>query len=210
MAIVWPCTLSVDEYAACGREVDFELPECPECSAPMGSWWGYERYVRQGGVDRKIWIRRARCKACRVTHALLPAFCLTNRLDTADVIGDALEAVVEGPGGVRPAAETAGVPYTTARGWARRLVARAQELSVAFFALAVDLGGPVVSAGSDGARRAVSAIGTAWSAACSFPGWVGIGRWRFASCVSGGSLLAVNTNSPWLVVGRRRFMPPVP
>jgi hypothetical protein len=28
--------------------------------------------------------------------------------------------------------------------------------------------------------------------------------------VCGGSLLSTNTNSPWLVIGKRRFMPPVP
>jgi hypothetical protein len=28
--------------------------------------------------------------------------------------------------------------------------------------------------------------------------------------VSGGRLIAVNTDSPWLIVGKRRFMPPVP
>jgi hypothetical protein len=30
------------------------------------------------------------------------------------------------------------------------------------------------------------------------------------SAVSGGALLGTNTNSLWLVVGRRRFMPPTP
>jgi hypothetical protein len=28
--------------------------------------------------------------------------------------------------------------------------------------------------------------------------------------VSGGRLIATNTDSPYLVVGKRRFMPPVP
>jgi hypothetical protein len=37
-----------------------------------------------------------------------------------------------------------------------------------------------------------------------------LGAWRFASSVTGGTLLAANTISPWLVVGKRRFMPPVP
>jgi hypothetical protein len=42
------------------------------------------------------------------------------------------------------------------------------------------------------------------------PGWAGLGAWRFASAVTGGTLLAANTTSPFLIVGRRRFMPPVP
>jgi len=210
MAIVWPCTLSVDEYAAKVRETEAPRPDCPVCSAPMTCWSGYWRFVREGGRCTRIWVRRARCGACQVTHALLPAFCLARRLDTAEVIGTTLQAVAEGPGGVRPAAEAAGVPHTTARGWVRRLVARAEELSVAFSALSADLGGAVAAPVRHGARRAVAAIGAAWRAACSFPGWLSLGRWRFASCVSGGSLLATNTNSPWLIVGKRRFMPPVP
>ena len=45
---------------------------------------------------------------------------------------------------------------------------------------------------------------------CALPGWLAVGSWRFVSAVSGGRLIATNTNSPYLVVGRRRFMPPVP
>jgi len=37
-----------------------------------------------------------------------------------------------------------------------------------------------------------------------------VGRWRFASAVSGGRLIAANTTSPYLIAGSRRFMPPVP
>jgi hypothetical protein len=47
-------------------------------------------------------------------------------------------------------------------------------------------------------------------AAFALPGWQSLGRWRFVSTVVGGRLLATNTDSPYLVVGRRRFMPPVP
>ena len=46
--------------------------------------------------------------------------------------------------------------------------------------------------------------------AAALPGWLAVGRWRFASAVSGGRLIAANITSPFLIVGRRRFMPPVP
>ena len=46
--------------------------------------------------------------------------------------------------------------------------------------------------------------------AAGLPGWLAVGVWRFASSVSGGRLIAANTGSPFLVVGTRRFMPPVP
>jgi transposase InsO family protein len=83
------------------------------------------------------------------------------------------------------------------------------ELGVAFAALCAELGGPVLRPVVDPAAGAVTAIGCAFAAACEFPGWAGLGRWRFASAASGGRLLAANMISPYLVVGRRRFLPPV-
>jgi len=48
------------------------------------------------------------------------------------------------------------------------------------------------------------------TAASALPGWGELGCWRFVSAVSGGRVIATNTNTPYLIVGRRRFMPPVP
>jgi hypothetical protein len=145
-----------------------------------------------------------------VTDAVLPAFVLSGRLDAVETIGVVIEEVVASPGGVRPAAARLDVPHTTARGWVRRFGAGAAWLSVAFSALAVELGGEVAGVLGDAARPALVAIGSAFGAAASLPGWARLGRWRFASAVSGGRLLGANTNTPYLVVGRRRFMPPVP
>lgn len=157
-----------------------------------------------------MFVPRARCGRCRVTHALLPAFVVAGRLDVVETIGAVIEAVVDGPGGARPAADAVDVPHTTARGWLRRFAARSAGLSVAFAAVAVDVGGEVVAAVGGAARQALVAIGAAFGAASALVGWRALGRWRFASAVSGGRLLATNTNTPYLVVGRRRFMPPVP
>jgi hypothetical protein len=52
------------------------------------------------------------------------------------------------------------------------------------------------------------AVGAAFTAAAGLPGWAVLGRWRFACAVTGGSLLAANASSPFLIIGRRRFMPP--
>jgi len=52
------------------------------------------------------------------------------------------------------------------------------------------------------------AVGAAFTAAAALPGWAALGRWRFACAVTGGSLLAANATSPYLIIGRRRFMPP--
>jgi hypothetical protein len=145
-----------------------------------------------------------------VSHALLPAFTLAWRLDVAETIGSVFAEVAGGACGVRPAAERAGVPYTTARGWVRRFRARAPELGVGFAALVVELGGQAVTPPAGAGRFALAAIGAAVAAAAGLPGWRRLDAWRFASSVTGGRLLAANTASPWFMVGRRRFMPPIP
>jgi transposase-like protein len=210
MAIVWPCALSVDEYVTAGRDLEVPRPDCPACSAPMGFWSGYHRMLRAGGRDLRLWVPRARCRRCSTTHALLPAFVVAGRLDAVEAIGAVLEEVAQGPGGVRPAAEAAAVPHTTARGWWRRFRQRAEQLAASLAALAADLGDGVVAIGHDTARRALTAVREAYSAACSLPGWQAVGRWRFLNAVTGGRWLATNSDCPYLVVGRRRFMPPVP
>jgi hypothetical protein len=208
--IVFPYALSIDSYAAAGTEVEVPRPDCPDCSSPMRFWWGYWRYVRDEGRCRKVFVRRASCRPCASTHAVLPSFLLARRRDSVEMIGAAIEAAAGGAGGARPAAEAAGVPHTTARGWLRRLRRRAPVIAVTFAALAVELGGEVVNAAGEAMRRTVAAIRAAFAAAAAMPGWAALGRWRFASSVSGGELLAANTVSPFLQLGRRRFMPPVP
>jgi hypothetical protein len=210
VAIVWPCPLTVDAYVVAGREVEFPRLDCPSCTGPMGLWSGYWRHVRAAGRCQKIFVPRERCGCCRVTHALLPAFVLAWRLDTAETAGTVIAGVAGGPGGTRPAAARAGVPHTTARGWVRRFGARAPELGVAFAALAVELGGEAIRPAADPGRFALAAISAAFDAASCLPGWLALGVWRFASAVSGGRLIAASTTSPWLIVGSRRFMPPVP
>jgi hypothetical protein len=169
---------------------------------------GYWRHVRWQRQERKIFIPRVRCRGCGVTHALLPAFVLAWRLDAAESAGAVIGQVAGGACGVRPAAAAAGVPYTTARGWVRRFSARAGELAVSFSALAVELGGEVVRPQPDRCRFAVAAIMAGFAAAAGLPGWAVLGRWRFASAVTGGSLIAANATSPFLTIGTRRFMPP--
>src|SRR6266478_2271257 len=80
---------------------------------------------------------------------------------------------------------------------ARRL--DAAELAVSFSAL----GGEVVRLLPDPLRSAVAAIAAAFTAAAGLPGWAALGRWRFASAVTGGSLLAANSSSPFLIIGTR-------
>jgi hypothetical protein len=176
----------------------------------MGFWSGYWRYVRQAGRCRRVFVRRAICKPCSATHALLPSFLLVGRRDVAETIGAVVEQVASASSGARPAAEQAEVPHTTARGWLRRFARRAQELAVAFAALSVELGGEVVVPSGVAVADALAAVAAAFAAAGGMPGWAAVGRWRFVSAVSGGRAIAANTLSPYLVLGRARFMPPVP
>jgi Domain of unknown function (DUF6431) len=211
VVMVWPCALPVDAYAQAGREVKFPRPPCPSCAGPLVFWSGYRRWLRvAGGCCWRIFVPRLRCGPCRVTHALLPTFTLAWRLDAAETIGTVIGQAAGGCCGVRPAAARAGVPYTTARGWVRRFAARAPLTGAGFAALAVELGGGAVAPAADAGLFALAAIGAAFTAAAALPGWAGLGVWRFASAVSGGRLITANIISSFLIVGRRRFMPPVP
>src|ERR1700724_167940 len=208
MSMVWPCPLTVDASASMGREVPVARPQGPSCSSPVVFWSGYWRHVRWQERERKIFVPRVRCRGCGASHALLPAFVLARRLDAAEPVGAVIEQVTGGACGVRRAAAAVGVPHTTARGWVRRFAGRAGDLAVSFAALAVELGGEVVRLLPDRVRSAVAAVGAAFTGAGGLPGWAVLGRWRFACAVTGGSLLAANASSPFLIIGARRFMPP--
>lgn len=208
MAIVWPCPLSVEEYEAAGREVEVPRPECPSCAKPMTFWSGYWRTVRDV-VDRRIWVRRSKCASCRVSHGLLPGFCLLRRLYSAEVIGPALARVVAGAL-TKEVAEALASPYTTLRDWRRRHRARAPMLGAGFAALAVELGAPAPPLAGEGERSAMEALGVAWATARARFGPAVAALWRFWSVVSGGEVLSTTTHPPWTSTAGRRVIPPVP
>jgi hypothetical protein len=195
MAIVWPCTMTAHDYAAAGRDVEVPRPDCPTCSAAMSFWGSYRRPLRLGEEIRLV-VRRARCRPCRLSHALLPDFVAPARLDALEVIGAGIEKMAAGAT-TMAAAVSSRVPYTTARGWRRRFAARAELLAAGFLAATVALGDlvPRLPAGGPVAR-ALCAIGAASSAArrrlC-----VGGSDWRLANCIVGGHLLSTNTDPPW-------------
>lgn len=137
---------------------------CPVCQGVLGPWgWSRGRWLRgRGGGCQRIRLRRSRCRACQVTHVLLPNLLLGRRLDVVEVIGAALLAKARGLGH-RPIAGRLGLPASTVRGWLRRFAARAERIRVHFTRLAawLDPGfGPVTPRGSPLAD-AVEAIGVA-------------------------------------------------
>ena len=212
MAIVWACALSVDEYVAAGRAVAVPRPDCPACATAMAFWSGYERSVRHRGPALKLWVRRARCGRCRASHALVPSFCLVGRLDEVEVIGAVLAAVVDEARGVRPVAEEADVPHTTARDWVRRFCRRAGLLGAAFAAVAVEMAGlaPSLPARRSVSEHALAAIRSAFNAVAARAGPALPSLWCFVALVTGGRLVATNTNPLSIVLGRRRLIVPVP
>lgn len=212
MAIVWACALSVDEYVAAGRAVAVPRPDCPGCATAMAFWSGYERSVRHRGPALRLWVRRARCRRCGASHALVPSFCLLGRLDGVEVIGAVITAVVGEARGVRPVSEDADVPHTTARDWVRRFARRAALIGAAFAAVAVEVSGvaPSASASPSLAEHALGAIGDAFAAVAARAGPALASLWCFVAQLTGGGLLATNTNPLSIVLGRRRLIVPVP
>ena len=176
----------------------------------MSFWSGYVRSLRWGGGWLRVWLRRARCARCGVSHALVPSFCLPGRFDEVEVIGAAVAAVVGGGEGVRPVAARFDVPHSTARDWVRRFARRAAVLAAAFSAVVVELCGLAPVLAVQPARRALAAITVAFNVMVSRAGPQPPRLWPFAGLVTGGGLLAANTDPLWTILGKRRFMPPVP
>ena len=204
--MVWNCPLGVDAYAAAGRALAVPRPRCPSCHALLIFWPGYWRFVRHQGTSVRIWIRRSKCRACNVTHALLPAFLLRRRLDPAAVIGGAVARIVAGAG-VRSVAQALGVPHTTAREWRRRHRARAPASLARAEALLVELGGELRRASSpDVERAALEALVDAWRWAARRAAGATPGLWQFVSAVSGGSWLSTTTSPPWAALSGRSFI----
>jgi hypothetical protein len=185
----------VEADLAAGRLV------CPRCLAGVLGGWGCSRLreVRTSLGVRRLRPRRGRCRArsCRATHVLLPDLCLAGRHYVAEVIGAALLSM--GREGYRSCGERLGVPGETVRDWRRRFRERAGPIGAHFlrWAWALDASfDPPAGRGSPGAD-AIEAIGR-----CTRVASLRFGRrspWSWASALTAGGLLAVNTSTPWPV-----------
>jgi Domain of unknown function (DUF6431) len=209
LSIVWPCPLGVTGYAAAGRRVAVPPQACPGCGRRLVGWGGYWRWVRAGRTERRVWIRRGRCPACRRSHALVPDFLLARRLDGVEAVGRGL-ALAAGGLGLRTVARWLEVPHTTARSWWRRFRARSPPLVAALVALAVGLEGVAVPLTADGPAAALEALAVAWARARARWGDLVGGVWRFWSRVTGGEALATTTTAPLAGTGGAAWMAPSP
>ena len=104
---------------------------CPGCGGRLRPWgFGPRRVVRTSSGLEHVRARRAVCPACGVTHLLEPASTLPRMRDSAEVVGAAWQAKVDGAG-YRSIAAKLGRPESTVRRWLRRLASRAGALRAA-------------------------------------------------------------------------------
>src|SRR5260370_24858337 len=92
---------------------------CPTCGVGVLGGWGYARARQIEGLSDLLRPRRARCRACRVTHVLLPVTVLLRRAYAAGRVWAVLTAPAEGAGHRRIGASL-GVPTATGGGGLRR------------------------------------------------------------------------------------------
>ena len=114
-------TVEVDPVRVESRLAAGEIG-CPDCGGVLGGW-GHARVRRIAGLANPVRPRRARCRACAVTHVLLPVTMLLRRAYAAECIWAALTARAEGFGH-RRIGTSQGVPAATVRSWLRRAAGR--------------------------------------------------------------------------------------
>ena len=185
----------VEADLAAGRLV------CSRCRAGVLGGWGCSRLreVRTAVGVRRLRPRRGRCRerSCRATHVLLADVCLARRRYVVEVIGAALLSA--GGEGYRRAGERLGVPGETVREWRRRFRSRAEQVAAHFWWWARALDGSLDPPAGQGSlvAEALEAIGV-----CTRLASVLLGRraaWSWASVLTAGGLLAINTCTPWPV-----------
>ncbi len=196
MTIVWHTDMTAREYAAAGEDLEVPRPDCPDCVRAMVFWGSYDRPVRIGTIELRLRIRRAMCKSCCSSHALLPDLVAVGRLDPVEVIGEAVAEMASGAtaGAI---ARRISLPYTTVRDWRRRLASRARLLSAGLLAATVALGDLVGLLPVGEVLAAICAV-TAAAHACRRRFAINGSDWTVANLVAGGHLFSANTDPPWI------------
>jgi hypothetical protein len=168
---------------------------CPSCPGGVLTGWGFTRARRVVRVAELVRPRRSRCRACLVTHVLLPVTLLLRRAYAANLIWAAVVAKAAG-GGHRLIGARLGVPAGTVRGWLRVIGVRADVVRHWFVAVAVAAGVDVSipKATGSGCGDVLAAVGAARAAiAARFGDGSVLGAVtaaRVAAGCSGGRLLS--------------------
>ncbi|MHB8341544.1 MAG: DUF6431 domain-containing protein [Mycobacteriales bacterium] len=195
--------MSVASYAALGRSAPAPRRDCVGCSRPMAFDGSYPRQIREAGVVHRVFVRRAYCRRCDISEALLPDFVLYRRRDSTSAVG----AAVLAPVGVELPDQAAGlyrgVPERTVRSWRQRFALRADELWLRFEALAARWGEDLpwsTPHASTPSGRAIDAMGLAWRAARRRPTSDVPPAWRLANVIVGSQLISTRIDLPWPIV----------
>ncbi|MFP1155704.1 helix-turn-helix domain-containing protein [Mycobacterium sherrisii] len=174
---------------------------CPTCRDGVLGGWGYARTRQVEGLSDPVRPRRARCRACLVTHVLFPVTVLLRRAYAAERIWAALAARSNGLGHRRIGAALR-VPAATVRGWLRRAAERLEAIRSWFLGVAVSVGVDVRIPDGFGCRwrDVLAAVATA-SAAIRFRFGAGgllgaVTPEQVVVAASGGRLLAPNWPPP--------------
>ena len=168
---------------------------CSACQGGVLGGWGYARARQIRGLSHVHRPRRARCRACAVTHVLLPVTVLLRRAYAAEQVWAALAARADGLGH-RGIGVVISVPAATVRGWLRRAADRLELVRNWFLGIAVSAGVDVVIPDATGCpwRDARAAVETATAAIRFRFGPVGlldaVRPHGVAVAASGGRLLA--------------------
>jgi transposase-like protein len=197
VSIVWAWGASVAEYVAAGQQVVTPVPTCPSCRRRLGKWSGYWRWVRYPQDERRIWIRRTRCRPCRSSHALLPDFLFVRRLDDVASIGQVLALRATVGVELRALARRFDLPRATLRGWWDRFRARSPTLLAEMVVeVAIGLDPAPLDLRQKSEAAVFEALEQTLNRAGRRFGEQRVGDvWRFWSRISGGQVLATNTSA---------------
>lgn len=171
----------------------------------MGFWGWYRRGLRwlvralvRALQEELIWVRRARCKGCAQTHALLPDFCHEWRQEEAGVIGEVLSAVEgKGQAAVHVAARL-GLPGKRVQNLVRRHRERRELLWQGYSHLALELGAELRQLPAELNRAVLVAVKESWQQARRRWGEARVGGlWQWWSRAAGGRPLGLRGPTFW-------------
>jgi hypothetical protein len=166
--ILHPFAGSAQEYTAAGTPPEARPDHCPQCQAPQAlvGHGSYRRTLVDVEFDGVIRVRRYRCRACRRTVSVLPAFALPYLRFSVALLARFLTARLRDGATLRTAATAAAqpqMPYQRGQAWVRRFVQQAAATAAALTALAAPPAAPTFAAR---ALRMLQTIG--WEAAHRF------------------------------------------
>lgn len=155
------------------------------------------REVRMEAGVRQLTPARARCRCCKVTHVLAPAWLVPRRRDSAQVIGQALWLAACGYGH-RRIARHLDRPASTVRGWLRTARTSAEDLRgcATRWSVSLDCEHGAVIPAACGLGDALEAIMLAVRAWVLRFGQDTLGPWERAVWLTGGLLYGCSPLPP--------------